>query len=169
MTEYEADAVVRWTARAAMALYAAALACGFPRPRRDVGLRAADACYLAGLVTYLVHVACAFGLIHGWSHAASYEHTARRTAETIGWSWGGGLWFNYLLTVVWTLDAGWLAVSPAGYRRRDVRIDTILHGFLTFMAVNAVVLFGPPVTRWIGVVAIAAVWFLRRRNTASSV
>ncbi|MBN8628143.1 MAG: hypothetical protein J0M17_21905 [Planctomycetes bacterium] len=167
MTEDAADQVVRWTARMALLLYAAALASRFPR--RGAGgprLRAADICYLAGLAVYLVHVACAFGLLHGWSHDAAYEHTARRTAETIGWSWGGGLWFNYLLTAAWMLDGLWLALRPESYRSRDLRIDVAMHGFLLFMAVNATVVFGPPLTRWIALGILAAVSFCRRRKRA---
>jgi hypothetical protein len=167
MTEDAADQVVRWTARAALLLYAAALAFGFPRRGAGSRLRPADFCYLAAIAVYLTHVACAFGLLHGWSHAAAYEHTALRTAETIGWSWGGGLWFNYLLTAAWTLDGLWLAVRPASYRSRDIRIDAAIHGFLLFMAVNSTVVFGPPFTRWIALGILAALWFCRRRKRAA--
>lgn len=166
MTADAADQVVRWTARAALLLYAGALASRFPRCGAGSRLRTADVCYLTGLAVYLVHVACAYALLHNWSHAAAYEHTARRTAETIGWSRGGGLWFNYLLTAVWTLDGLWLAARPASYRSRDIRIDAAIHGFLLFMAVNATVVFGPPLTRWIALGILAAVSFCRRRKRA---
>jgi hypothetical protein len=167
MTEDAADQVVRWTARAALLLYATALAFGFPRRGAGSRLRTVDVCYLAGLAVYLVHVACAFGLLHGWSHAAAYEHTARRTAETIGWSWGGGLWFNYLLTAAWLVDGLWLAVRPASYRSRDIRIDAAVQTFILFMAVNATVAFGPPLTRWIALGILAAVWCFRCRMRAA--
>lgn len=165
MTEQEADGVVRWTARAAMGLYAAALAGDMPR--RGGGrrrLQGAEIAYLVGSAVYLAHVDCAFALVHAGSHAAAYEHVARRTAEVVGRAWGAGLWFNYALTAVWTADAVWLVAAPHSYHRRARWIDAAVHGFLIFMAVNAVIVFGPPTTRWCGVAALAGVFWSRSRN-----
>src|SRR5262245_41719577 len=75
-----------WTARASFAFYVLALA--LRMTNRSAAGRVAWTMSLASL---LAHLACAFHFQHGWSHRAAYEHTAQRTAETIGIAWGGGL------------------------------------------------------------------------------
>lgn len=164
MTWEANDQIVRWTARAATACYAAALACRWSQRSDRAEESLWEKWYVAGCAIYLLHVACAFGLLHGWSHAAAYEHTTRRTAETIGIRWGGGLYFNYALTLAWTADVLWLLASPQSYRRRAAGYDYAVHGFLIFMALNAVVLFGPPATQVVGLIVCAALAWLRLRR-----
>lgn len=157
------DQLVRWTARAAM--LGLALAPAYSRLGRS---RAALTCYVAGWLVYLIHVGCAFALVHGWSHRAAYEHTAQASAELIGWSWGGGLWFNYLFTAVWTFDVVWRLSAPRSYARRAWPIDVAVYGFLLFMAFNAVVVFGPPTTRAVGIAATMGLLVLAYRSTRNS-
>ena len=52
-----------------------------------------------------IHVAIAFRYYHHGSHREAYEQTARETAETVGINWGGGIYFNYLMLVLWAGDA----------------------------------------------------------------
>src|SRR5437016_5284995 len=61
---------------------------------------------------FLAHVICAFSYYHAWSHAAAYRETARQTAELTGWQWGGGLYLNYLVALVWLADVLWWWLAP---------------------------------------------------------
>jgi hypothetical protein len=140
------DALVRWTVRVALAFYVAALAVRpASRPGRPF--------WTLGCLWYLAHVAAAFHFHHGWSHAAAYDHTARRTAEVFGLHWGGGLWWNYLFTAVWVADAAWLWVAPVSYQWRARWLNLAIHGFLGFLAFNATVVFASGPVRWAGLAA----------------
>jgi hypothetical protein len=145
-----------WTVRIAMAAFAASLAIRFtagPIPLvRRLRLWAARLAWSVGCALQVVHVACALGFYHGWSHAEAHAHTARRTAEMTGWNWGGGLYLNYLFTVLWIADAAWWRVDRESYEKRGGVLDAAVLGFMAFMAVNGVIVFGPPATR---IVAIA--------------
>ena len=91
---------------------------------------------------YVVHVFCAFGLMHDWSHAAAYRHTAARTAELVGLDWGGGLYLNHVFTAIWIGDALWWWLRPATYQARPLWARLVLRGFLALMMFQATVVFG---------------------------
>ena len=122
--------------------------------------------WTAGCLLYLIHVACAFAFFHNWSHDRAYAHTAAQTQDIVGWEWGGGLYFNYLFTAAWIADVvrQWLRIDGS-VRSSRVR-ELALPLFLAFMVVNATVVFGPPLWKWIGVgVGLSAgllYWFRRR-------
>lgn len=161
-----------------MACYALGL--GLRIKERSLGSRASDgrsasvdglAASLWGLgcLFYIVHVACAFHYFHHWSHAAALEHTAVRSAEVVGRRFGEGLYLNYLFTVVWVGDAAWQLCDREGYRRRPRRYDFAVQGFMAFMALNAVVVFGHGATRWVGTaatVALVMLWIRSKRDSA---
>jgi hypothetical protein len=86
-----------------------------------------------GLAALLVHLAFAFGLAHGWSHAAAVEHV-----REVGGS-GAGIVVNYLFAAVWLADVLWWWVNPSGRRNRPRWVAVAVHGFLAFVVVNAVV------------------------------
>ncbi len=113
-----------------------------------------------------VHVACAFHFQHHWSHAGAYAHTARQTAEFVGLEWGGGLYFNYLLLIVWTGDILWWWVGPVSHRNRPRIAGWIVGGFVAFMAFNATVVFGAGPLRWLalGLLLILGVWAVRHQR-----
>jgi hypothetical protein len=139
-----------WTIRVAAVLYVASVI-GWLRGRDSIARLAwTTACLL-----YLAHVVCAFNFHHHWSHWAAYEETARQTAQLLGTSWGGGLYFNYIFTVVWTMDMIWWWRGLAGYRRRPHWIQTSVHIFFAFMFFNATVVFGTGLIRWLGLAATA--------------
>lgn len=102
---------------------------------------------------YLVHVGAAFEFYHGWSHAAAYQHTAVQTAQVTGWSWGGGLYFNYLFTIIWMADVLWWWRGLALYRKRPLWITATIHWLFAFMFFNATVIFASGWVRWFGVAA----------------
>jgi hypothetical protein len=123
-------ALTIWTARAAAALYFTGLVLVIRK--QDTGSRAA---FTAGLVTYLVHVGFAFHFFYDWSHSIAYRETARQTEELFGMYWGGGLYLNYLFTVLWAADCAFSRVPSFSRSRLRVAI----HAFLAFMVLNATV------------------------------
>jgi hypothetical protein len=100
----------------------------------------------------LAHYVSAFQFFHAWSHAAAYTDTARQTAEVFGINWGGGVFINYTLGILWTGDvAWWWATGLASYRNRPWFLILIWHSFLIFIIFNATVVFEDGITRWIGI------------------
>jgi hypothetical protein len=141
------ELLVRATAWLAFAAYVGGTVAGLRHPPN----RAFRLVWLAGAMLLLVHLLVAFHFKHAWSHAAAYADTARQTREVAGRDWGGGIWLNYLLVLVWLVDAGsrWkptLAVQPPGLRRS-------LAGFYAFMWFNAAVVFVRTPMRWVGLLA----------------
>jgi hypothetical protein len=144
-----------WTIRAAAALYAVSVVAWLRRRDRSARLTWTIACLL-----YLAHVACAFNFYHHWSHSAAYEDTSRRTAELLGMHWGGGIYFNYIFTVVWMTDVIWWWRGLALYRSRPRWIHTSVHTFFAFMFFNATVVFATGSVRWLGLIATAGLVFV---------
>ncbi|MBT6495792.1 MAG: hypothetical protein HOL01_14685, partial [Planctomycetaceae bacterium] len=108
--------------------------------------------WTVGCLLYLMHVVCAFAFFHDWSHDRAYAHTASQTQEVIGWNWGGGLYVNYLFTIVWIADVirQWNCI---GNGTRSSRLpDLAMQSLIAFMVINATIVFGPPFWKWIGVV-----------------
>src|SRR5262245_13001294 len=138
------EILTRWTVRIALVCYVAALALRLTGQRRSYQRLA----WTAGCLAYLVHVACAFHFNHGWSHAAALAETARQTEEMFGFSWGGGLYFNYVFTAVWILDVLWWWLDPPWYETRPRWIEWSVQGFLAFMFFNATVVFATGPARW---------------------
>lgn len=116
-----------------------------------------------GLVSLLAHVIFAFQFYHAWSHEAAYLDTARQTFEMVGINWGGGLYINYSLLILWTLDLGWWWVSGIeSYRRRPWLLIAVWHAFLTFIIFNATVVFAQGASRWVGLlvcICLATAWW----------
>src|SRR5262245_58915576 len=112
-----------WCARLAFFLYAGALAAWITRRPR-----AASACWTAGLLVFLVHVAAAFHFYHHWSHAAAYQDTVRQTSELLGIEAGSGLYWNYVFTAVWAIDAVWMWAGARSYERRARWVTAAIHG-----------------------------------------
>jgi len=152
-----------WTIRAAAILYVASLIAWLRRHDHGARLTWSLACLL-----YLAHVVWAFNFYHHWSHSAAYEDTSRRTTELLGAGWGGGLYFNYLFTAVWIVDAIWWWRGLAVYRRRPRWMHASVHVFFAFMFFNAVVVFAAGPVRWLGLVATATLGFIWWQSGLSS-
>lgn len=118
----------------------------------------------AGAAVFILHVICAFHFVHHWSHADAYAATAQQTRELAGLDWGGGVYFNYVFTVVWIADALWWWTLPAGHRARPRTVSATLHGFMLFMWFNGTVVFGASVARWLGVAAFLLLGMLGLRK-----
>jgi hypothetical protein len=139
------QAVTIWTARAAAALYVVSLA--LLLRGQSTASRLAST---FGLVTYLLHVGCAFHFFYGWSHSIAYRETARQTEELFGVRWAGGLYLNYLFTLLWSADCLLLWVPSFWRSRRMIGARAVVHGFLAFMILNGTVV----------------VWVLRARRAS---
>jgi hypothetical protein len=163
------DELVRGTAWVAMAALGASAAAGLcrtvGRPDDDSRRRLL---WTAACILLWIHVACAFQFAHHWSHAAAYAHTAQQTAFVAGRDWGGGIYFNYLLMILWAGDVAWWWLGPKSFRARRPIIGQILRGFVAFMALNAAVVFASGPLRWLalGVILVLGVWAIRRRRGA---
>lgn len=140
----DADGLVRWTVRLAVACYAA-------RVLADAGgfgsLRLRRLIWTVGFLFYAAHVAAAFQFVHGWSHDEAHRETTRQTAAVVGWRSGAGLWVNYAFTLLWLADVvAWWAVG-ADYPRRFRRISHLVLAVFAFLMFNATAVFGPPFWR----------------------
>ena len=97
------------------------------------------------------HFISAFHFYHGWSHEAAYADTARQTREAFGLDWGGGVFINYALLILWIADVGWWWFSGIdSYRRRPRSLMMAWHGLFVFIIFNATVVFGDGMARWVG-------------------
>jgi hypothetical protein len=153
-----------WTIRAAAVLYAVSAIAWITRRDRGARLTWTFACFL-----YLAHVVCAFNFYHHWSHSAAYEDTSRRTAEFLGMYWGGGIYFNYIFTILWVMDVIWWWSGLACYRNRPRWMHATVHTFFAFMFFNATVVFAAGPVRWLGLAATATlmfIWWQRRSSHA---
>jgi hypothetical protein len=147
--------VTLWTVRAACVFYVCALALWIvrrPEPARVF--------WTVGWLCFLGHVAAAFAQHYRWSHQVAYAETARQTADLFGFRWGGGLYFNYAFTAVWTADVAWMWWRPAGYRSRPRWIGTAVYWFMAFMFFNGAVVFASGPIRWLGLGATAVLVLL---------
>ena len=164
-----AEVLTRWSVRLAVAFYLVRVFIDLRfAGRHGTASQASRARWFwtLGFVFYVVHVACAFGFYHQWSHLAAYRHTAEQTAAVLGIDWGGGLYFNYAFTLFWLTDLvrWWRGGVEFPYRRRGY--FWTLHAVFAFMMFNATVVFGPPWWRWTAPVIAAALvtaWLSRRR------
>ena len=150
-------ALTLWTARTAVAGWFGLLLQG-PRIDSASHFRLARGLWTGGALAMAVHVLCAFGFVHGWSHSAAWEHTARRTAEVTGLEWGGGLFFNEAFLLWWLFDAATLWRSPVPAWRRSLWYEIVLHAWFAFLMINATVVFGHPGWRIAGLVGAAALF-----------
>lgn len=138
-----------WTSILAYAIGWVIFANSQRRAGRDRWVRFA---WTAGCAALVAHFICAFSFYHAWSHASAYVETARQTAEVVRINWGGGLFINYAVASLWTVDiAWWWLAGVNAYRRRARAVTLIWHGFLIFIIFNATVVFKDGLTRWIGV------------------
>lgn len=134
--------VTVWTARACAAVWLISLAVAARSGREGSARRRWEMAWSIAALALLVHVLVAFHFEHSWSHAAAYRHTAKQTAATVGIDWGGGLYFNYLVLIVWLGDV----LRLWNQRHVSSRPNTtraIVDWFVAFLMINATVVFGP--------------------------
>jgi len=164
MLSYEVKMpLILWTVRIACLLYVLAISAWLAR--RYTWFRPL---WTLACLSYLAHVVAAFSLHHHWSHDAAYQETARQTGDLFGMYWGGGLYFNYAFTALWTADMIWSWKNFHTYVTRPKRIAATTHSFLAFMFFNGAIVFAHDATRWLGVVAAAVLVIQWIRTTTSN-
>ena len=153
-----AESLTRWSVRLAIACYLARVlgeVGGVSIKKRMAVWQKSRRYWSAGCVFYLIHVACAFGFFHQWSHQNAYQHTAIETAAVTGVHWGGGIYLNYLFTLFWVSEVllWWFYGIDFPYRSRCYFWTT--HFVFATMVVNATVVFGPPY--WLGIAGLVLI------------
>lgn len=164
--------LTRWMVRLAIACY-------LVRVLLDLGWKTllstpwvrqvARTIWTIGCFFYCLHVLCAFGLVHDWSHQAAWNHTAELTAAVVGIKLGHGLYVNYVFTVFWILDSlgWWLFRADFPYRRRWY--FWTLHSVFSFMVFNATVVFGSAGWRFVAVGVCGCLLLVYARKRVFSV
>jgi len=108
----------------------------------DNGRKWVGRIWTSGAIVMAVHVLLAFHVHHQWSHDEAVVATAAQTREVLGVEWGGGLWFNHVLVLVWLADSAWRALDLKSYENRPCHVHAVIHLYLAFMWFNATVVFG---------------------------
>jgi hypothetical protein len=159
------EELTRWTIRVALAAYVGRLAVGLAIPRRSAVREPVSRwLWTLGCLFLWIHVGCAFHFHHQWSHARAFAHTARETAAVTGLDWGGGIWLNYLVMLLWAGDVAWWWLAPRSFEARPAALDWIWQGWLAFVALNATVVFEAGAIRLAGVtstIGICLLWIRR--------
>ncbi len=156
--------LIQWTIRLSLVFYVAALGC-LLAPRASSGRQPlARLCWTAGALFFVAHVICAFHFYHHWSHWHAFDHTAAETQRLISWRFGAGIYFSYLFTLLWVLDALWWWLHPTSYAGRKWPVAYLIHAYIFFIAFNGAVIFESGPTRWGGIAATIAlaVWMIGR-------
>lgn len=150
-------AVCAWTLAMVMQLRTSPEEWRTVGPHRVLGQFA----YVASWVSLVLHVLLAFSLVHHWSHDAAFADTERQSG------FGEGIYVNYLVIVIWGIDAVWYAANTTHYGQRPRWLGGLIHVFLSFVIFNAVVIFVEPPIRWYGMVLFGLIVLcalLRNRN-----
>lgn len=139
--------------------------------RRQSDDRWARLAWTTGCAALVAHLVCAFQFYHAWSHESAYLDTARQTAAVVAINWGGGLFINYAVAILWTTDVAWWWLAGLNsYRRRPWLLTLLWHGFLIFIIFNATVVFKNGLARWIGLLVCLGLvlsWvMINRRRSA---
>jgi hypothetical protein len=146
------DAVIHWTARLFVACYAARLCIDAAGRRDEAAQRVARWMWTAGCGVFVLHVAAAFHFLHGWSHAAAFEHVRQRTLNDTGWNSGLGIYFNYAFGLLWLVDTlHWWQCFKWSEKRRSYWITQYLFAFMMF---QATAIFGEPFWKPVCVVVV---------------
>ena len=145
--------MIPWTIRLAGIFYFIALA-------QMIRRRPARLYWTIGCALYLAHAAAAFQYAYHWSHATAVQDTARQTEALFGVNWGGGIWFNYAFTAIWTADALWWLIAPKTRAARPRWLNAAVHSYLAFMFINGAIVFPQGPARWIAAAMAAALVLL---------
>jgi len=143
--------LTHWTAAGSFLLYVITPVLWLRPQMPEFRSRVARLLWTASFLLLLLHVGLAFQVFHHWSHRAAYEDTARQTAELTGLQWGGGIYANYALLLVWLVDVIWWWRGIAIYDSRPKWVAWCIQGFLAFMWFNATVVFGHGWVRYLGI------------------
>jgi hypothetical protein len=115
--------------------------------------RATRIAWTIACFSLLLHFICAYQFYHDWSQDSAYSETARQTDVVVGLNWGGGLFINYSVLLIWLADiAYWWLAGVDSYQQKLWTLRKIWHAFLIFIIVNATIVFKSGLVRWVGLV-----------------
>lgn len=121
----------------------------------------------AAWLILVVHVMFAFHEHHGWSHAAAEQHVANETAQTIGLRWGGGIYFNHAMLLLWAVSMGRRGVQRSTLAKGPNRFHQLINVYVLLMWISATIVFGSTAFRILGItglVLISGAYCLRKRR-----
>lgn len=108
--------------------------------------------WTAGCGLLWAHAACAFHFYLGWSHTMAVAETAAQTEAVLGWPFGQGIWFSYLLMLIWLVDVVWMWRFPEALSTRWSYVSFAVHAYAFFILFNGTVIFEEGIVRWAGVI-----------------
>lgn len=146
------ESAMRWSVRIAVIFYLLRVALMFRKSDRSAQPTALE-CWLwtIGCAAYVAHVCLAFEFIHDWSHGRAWTHTAEETKRLTGLRRGEGIWVNYAFTVAWLVDTGRLWLAHWHQVSSSRTWDVVIGVFFAFIVINATVVFGPAMYRYLAV------------------
>ena len=115
--------------------------------------------WTVGCLFLWAHTICAFHFHHHWSHADAVQLTAEQTQQVMGFAYGNGIWFSYLLLMVWLFDVVQLWRQKSASATRWYYLSYAVHAYAFFILFNGTVVFEEGVVRWGGV--IGTLWIVR--------
>ena len=164
--EFLLELCMIWTIRLAVAAYLFRISMILGRKSSKVSATERWI-WTVGAAFSVAHLVFAFSHVHGWSHEHAVQHTAEATERMIGIKNGQGVWVNYVFTIVWLADCLRLWRLSGQESHGSRWLDRVIHGFLAFVVLNATVVFGPPVYRYLALpcaVGLIWLWSLGRQN-----
>ncbi|GAA4434997.1 hypothetical protein [Bremerella cremea] len=157
--------ITAWTIRLALIAMASSLVLRMVHPWCPLSEGFRRGIWTAGCALFLAHIAAGMQFYHHWNHQHAYAETARQTYEVLGVRFGGGIYVNHLMAIVWLADTVWWWVAPQAYRRRSPWWERGMIGFFLFIAFNGLVVFksgGLRIAGILGFVLLAVVWGMTR-------
>lgn len=155
--------ITAWTIRLALMGLMGSIVLRMVRPWWAISVGAQRVIWTIACGLFLAHIAAGMHYYHDWSNAAAYADTAQQTYDKLGVRFGGGIYVNHLMAVLWAADVLWWWLAPQSYSRRSPLWEQILIGFFLFIAFNGLVVFkdGPlRVAGLIGFTVLGLVWLV---------
>lgn len=155
--------ITAWTIRIALLLLLASVLLRMVCPGWGVSEGALRGIWTAGCLVFLAHIAAGMHFYHQWDHHHAYEETAQQTYDTLGVRFGGGIYVNHLMAILWLGDVLWWWLAPRSYRQRSPYWGQAIVGFFLFIAFNGLVVFKQGTLRIAGLVGfsiLALTWLV---------
>ncbi len=120
----------------------------------------------------VVHVGFAFHQHHHWSHAAAETHVADETEQTLGLRWGGGIYFNHAVLVLWGIMIWRRWQRSTRSEWNAAAVDRAIDIYVALMWFSATVVFGSTGFLILGIIGFGLVFLVmlhaRRQQLAHS-
>lgn len=152
--------ITAWTIRLALLGLTASIVLHMVRPWWPLSMGAKRAIWTAACGLFLAHIAAGMHYYHDWSNAAAYADTAQQTYDKLGVRFGGGIYVNHFMAVVWVADVLWWWIAPKSYSLRSPRWEQWIVGFFLFIAFNGLIVFKEGPLRIAGIIGFAVLAIL---------